>query len=154
MFHGVGVELGVAAGGYSAAILEVADCAVLHSIDRWSDHHDLKEYAVALARLNKHGSRSLVYRATFEEALPLFADASLDFVYIDGYAHTGQDAGRTLRDWWPKLKAGGVFSGHDYDAKYQATVDTVNEFTKANGLPLNLTGEAAMPSWWVVKPCE
>ncbi len=91
---------------------------------------------------------------SFAEALPHFADGSLDFIYIDGYAHTGQESGGTLRDWWPKLRAGGVFAGHDYCARYQPTCDAVDAFVAANGLTLHVTetGGDSFPSWWVIKP--
>lgn len=27
-----------------------------------------------------------------------------DFVYIDGYAHTGEENGKTIIDWWRKVR--------------------------------------------------
>jgi len=42
-----------------------------------------------------------------------FDDESLDYIYIDAdhsYSHALQD----YRKWWPKLKPGGFFAGHDY----------------------------------------
>jgi hypothetical protein len=46
-----------------------------------------------------------------------FDDGTLDFFYIDGYAHTGNAGGRTLHDWWRKVRPGGVLAGHGYDAE-------------------------------------
>jgi hypothetical protein len=156
-FSGVGVELGVARGVYSEAILREGKVSRLWSIDRWSDHHDLHEYFHAAKRLARIGrGRSSVLRCTFDEALPLFADASLDFVYVDGYAHTGQESGHTLCSWWPKVKPGGIMAGHDFHPKYQATVDAVQAFCRENRLSLNLTcahmeNSDEYRSWWVVK---
>lgn len=124
----------------------------LYSIDRWTEaHHGMEEYLRALNRLAEFGQRSTVLRATFEEALGLFEPESLDFVYVDGYAHTGQEGGKTLEDWWPKIQPGGVMAGHDYDPLFQPTIDAVDAFVTRHGLEMHLTGEEKLRSWWVVK---
>lgn len=157
-FHGKGVELGVAAGEFSRMILHANESCLLWSIDRWSDHHNAREYADAAKMLIGYSQgRCIPLRMTFEEAAPLFNDESLDFIYIDGYAHTGQLGGATLEQWWPKLKPGGIFSGHDYHPDWQPTVNAVNAFVERRQLELNVTdseGEEAdkYPSWWVEKP--
>lgn len=125
---GIGVELGVAAGYYSAVILQNSPLSQLYSIDCWGDHHDSAEYLECCRRLRPYGERSIVLRMYFEEAVCLFEDAFFDFVYVDAYAGSGQDDGRVLKMWWPKIKPGGVFGGHDYDDKWPATVKAVNEF--------------------------
>jgi predicted O-methyltransferase YrrM len=41
------------------------------------------------------------------------ADGSLDFVFIDAdhhYPHVIED----IRDWFPKIRSGGLISGHDF----------------------------------------
>lgn len=148
-----GAELGVAKGSFSASLLQRSGLKVLFSIDRWNDHHDLSEYVGALEKLNKFASRSVVIRSTFEEALPHFREQPpLDFIYVDGYAHTGQEAGKTLEDWWPLLRPGGVFAGHDYHERWQPTVDAVNAFAEAHGVErITLTGEERFPSWHFMK---
>lgn len=152
LFRGVGAELGVAAGAFSAHILRQERVSLLYSIDRWNDHHNMAEYMTALALLKSHGSRSLVIRACFDEIAPCIPNQHLQFCYVDGYAHTGQHGGKTLADWWPKIKPGGILSGHDYSPRYQPTIDAVDAFAKAHGLELNLTTEDELPSWWVRKP--
>lgn len=158
-FRGEGVELGVAEGDFSAQILRNEGCRRLWGIDSWSDHHGLAEYRAAAERLAAAGKgRCVVLRMTFEEALPLLGDASLDFVYVDGYAHTGQEAGRTIEQWWRKVKPGGVLAGHDYHPRWPRTVSAVDAFAERYSLSLNLTlpaGEAGadrFPSWWVEQP--
>lgn len=127
LFTGEGIELGVAAGNFSLTILKESPCKKLWSIDRWNDHHDVAEYAKASQRLIQRGrNRCIPLRMTFSEALPLFPDESMDFIYIDGNAAKGQENGRTLEDWWPKLKPGGIFSGHDYHPRWAATMSVVN----------------------------
>ena len=158
LFSGVGAELGVAGGSFSDEILRYCPAVtLLWSIDRWSDHHDLREYWSAADRLAQHGQRSRVRRCSFAEAAQLIPDGSLDWCFIDGYAHTGQDGMQTLAEWWRKLRPGGVFSGHDYHPDWPATVKVVDEFVALHGLTLGLTREydkarQEWPSWWVRKP--
>lgn len=152
------VELGVATGAFSEALLsESENIRLLVSVDKWNDHHDDAEMKQAMIRLGKYGTRSLVMRSLFSEAVTSFEDGYFDFIYIDGYAHTGQEGGRTLDEWWPKLKVGGIFAGHDYDPQWPLVVMAVTEFSLKYELPLNFTWELpakgqGFASWWVRKP--
>lgn len=154
---GFGIELGVAAAEYSDIILSQGNLRLLFSVDRWSDHHDDAECAFASRVLSKHGARSAVLKMTFEEASKLFADHSLDFIYLDGYAHTGQDGIETLKTWWNKLKPGGLFAGHDYHESWPETQKVVKAFTELYNLQLFQTAEDpnlvehAYPSWYLRK---
>lgn len=147
-----GVELGVASGSFSDQLLSNSKVGVLHSVDKWDDErHGLEEKAKAEKLLFKHGSRSILIQSSFHDALQQFGDESMDFIYIDGYAHTGQEEGMTLMEWWPKLKPGGVFAGHDYHSKWPKTVSAVNRFVSMLDLPLHLTSADEYPSWYVFK---
>ena len=54
-----------------------------------------------------------VLRGLSHEVVDKVNDATLDFVYID--ANHSYDAVRQdLRDWYPKLKPGGIIAGDDY----------------------------------------
>lgn len=149
----IGVELGVHLGEYSEILLANSNILNLHSIDRWGGdrgHGDL-EHQATLKRLQRFGKRSWVIKASFDEALKTFRDESLDFVYIDGYAHTGQDDGKTIRDWWTKVKPGGFFGGHDYYSIYPKTIAQVDRFVKDVKRPLHVTGESNFQSWMIIK---
>ena len=52
-------------------------------------------------------------RMTSLEASTLYADQSLDFVFIDA-SHEYQDVLDDIRAWMPKIKSGGILAGHDY----------------------------------------
>jgi predicted O-methyltransferase YrrM len=148
---GYGVELGVASGHFSQIILKTSKLKMLFSIDRWNDHHTYDEYLRAANYLSQFKERSVILKLPFEEAVHLFKDETFDFIYIDGYAHTGQDDGRTLKEWWPKVKKGGIFGGHDYSKKsWPKTVEQVDRFAKDNNLKLEFT-EENFASWYCIK---
>jgi len=149
---GLIIELGVAAGKFAAEMLAANPSIQYLGIDRWSDHHDEIEMFNARALLAGLSNNVSLYRMTFSEARPLVRDESADMIYIDGYAHTGQEGGQTLRDWWPKLKPGGIFAGHDYSGHYPQTIAAVDAFVADHGLELNVIDELPHPSWWLRKP--
>lgn len=153
----LGIELGVASGAYSEHLLMNMPLRRLYSVDMWAGDrgHGMKQCDAATRRLSKYGARSIVLRARFDEALALFDDHALDFAYIDGYAHTGNADGRTLHDWWEKVKPGGVLAGHDYDhenwPKNVAAVDAFRAEKEGGIAEFFTTGEKECASWVVVK---
>ena len=148
---GIVIELGVAAGKFAEQMLTANPSIRYIGIDRWSDHHDEVEMMRARDRLWQFPQWDLI-RSTFSDALENFRHGYSDMIYIDGYAHTGQEGGQTLRDWWPKLKPGGIFAGHDYCREYPQTIEAVDKFVATHGLELNIIEESPHPSWWVRKP--
>lgn len=157
----IGVELGVASGSFSNRLLSTGRFSHLYSIDMWAGDrgHDVKQYKGVLRRLAPYKEKNSIIKLKFDEALDLFPDEYFDFIYIDGYAHTGQNSGQTLHDWWPKLKRGGVFSGDDYSDRYPLVIKEVDEFAQQNGLQVHIhrpkkAGDKLFqhPSWITRKP--
>lgn len=63
------------------------------------------------------------------EAAKLYPDEYFDYIYIDA-CHDYWPVKKDLEAWWPKLKPGGVFSGHDLE---DSGVDkAVREFFKGS----------------------
>lgn len=154
----VGIELGVAAGGYSARLVQSGKFAKLFGVDMYADHHDQKEYCEALKVIGLEANYSLL-KMTFDEALELFPDDYFDFIYIDGYAHTGEVGGKTFFDWLPKLKDGGILAGDDYCEKWPLVQKAVHHFVEQVGAELHVTSahpeseEGSVyddsPSWFI-----
>ena len=146
----IGIELGVAGGHYSKQMVESNKFSKVYGVDIYKDHHDTKQYLSALSYIGLDKPYSLI-RSTFEEALNLFSDNFFNYIYIDGYAHTGQEEGKTLQMWFSKLKSGGIFAGHDYHEQWPKTIKAVDSFIESYNLKLNQTTEALYPSWYVFK---
>ncbi len=146
----IGIELGVAKGIYSKSMIDSNRFHKVYGVDRYNDHHDTKEYINALEYIGLNKPYSLI-RCLFEEALNLFPDNYFNFIYIDGYAHTGQEKGKTLEQWFCKLKKEGIFAGHDYHQKWPLTIEHVDKFAKENNLILSNTLEENYPSWYILK---
>jgi len=67
-----------------------------------------------------------VIRASSTEAAVNFEDESLDVVFIDAM-HDYQSCRNDILTWLPKVKQGGVLSGHDYSLSFFGVVEAVNE---------------------------
>jgi hypothetical protein len=132
----IAIELGVAEGTFSERILRRTNIAFLYGVDAYAGDrgHDLLQYKGALRRLDQFRSRHSLLQMRFDEAIDLFPDEYFDFIYVDGYAHTGEENGRTFYDWWPKLKTGGLFAGDDYDDAWPDVMRNVDAFLEMHSL--------------------
>jgi len=64
-----------------------------------------------------------------------FKDKSVDFIFIDG-GHDYEVVLKDIQSWYPKLKDGGVFGGHDWG--WEGVMKAVNEYF---GDSFNLRGQ-------------
>jgi predicted O-methyltransferase YrrM len=64
-------------------------------------------------RLAQHADITEFMRMYTTEAAKLVPDDSLDFIYVDA-RHDYCGVREDLREWWPKLRMGGILAGHDY----------------------------------------
>ena len=71
-------------------------------------------------------------------AATIFKDEYFDFIFLDA-AHLYEDVRLDLNMWFPKLKKGGMFAGHDY---YQGTEvkRAVDEFFDEKKLTIRIHG--------------
>jgi hypothetical protein len=74
------------------------------------------------------------------EAAETYLDNSLDFVFIDA-AHDYDSVKQDIISWLPKVKKGGIISGHDYP--HLPVRRSVNELLTKVGF--------IGACWWVVK---
>lgn len=152
-----GIELGVAEGVFSQRMVRSGRFDKFFGVDIYADAHNTAEYKRALQRVGLDANYSLL-RMSFDEAYDLFPDGYFDFVYVDGYAHGGENGGDTIFDWFSKVKVGGLIAGDDYHADWPLVVWAVNEFARQTGADLLVTdgpqeGDpyCRYPSWAIVK---
>lgn len=123
--NGKGVEVGTFKGEFSKDVLEVWG-GTLFMVDVWSplggEYNDLSNhgnyeqgliYGEVIKNTRGYENRSVMVRASSELASTMFADESLDFVYIDAN-HAYDFVVQDIKLWYPKVKKGGYLCGHDY----------------------------------------
>ena len=165
---GLGVEVGVAFGENAEAILSASKLTKLFLIDPWDyvpgentmgfvdaikDWKGCFDYCAA--KVAPFGDRAMMVRKSSAEALDGVPDGVFDFVYIDAN-HMRPMIDKDLAGWWPKVKKGGIFGGHDYhtvvEDEYRCDVkEAVDAFFKDKGYTIHVTTADKDPSWYVIK---
>lgn len=157
-----GAEIGVYRGEHAAFYFKELDIKLVFLIDPYMSYGNYSPIGVGLKdlakaekmahkRLYSHRRKIKWVREKSSEAARFIADASLDFVYIDGnhsYGFVAED----LVLYYPKLKKRGLLAGHDYDI--ESVRKAVDEFAAAHNLALYSQAGAGMATkydWWVWK---
>jgi hypothetical protein len=109
----IGAELGTGPVNFCIPILQRDEINFLYTIDEYNNRSD--SFSHALNAIAPFESKSTLIRETFEIAASRFNNEFFDWVYVDGFAHDGQNDGKTFSQWWPKVKSGGIFGGNNYE---------------------------------------
>lgn len=158
------VEIGCAFGGFARIVLKQWRGREYVMVDPWitqprevykerTDGIPYDSWYNQCVELAKEDVRVHLRRCFSVEAAPLFPDGHFDCVYIDGN-HCMEAVTQDLTAWWPKLKSGGLFSGHDFydvthSGHYSQVETAVRTWTAAAGLTVQST---ECSSWWILKP--
>jgi len=148
-----GLEIGVASGGNAVSMSKLLNLKMLYLVDpykKYYDHgnyitfyYDMKDSAKIL--VSRTGvNHKFIYKSS-EEAVKEIPD-NLDFIYIDGN-HTYPFIKKDLSLYYPKVKPGGVFGGHDFSMHHIGVVQAVSEFIGSTHA--HLFGKSV--DWWVIK---
>ncbi len=120
-----GAEVGVFYGHTSEALLRERADLKLWMVDPWKPYEGKStiggQSPEALERAMAHAvwwtdfakERRFVLREGSPTAAARFAEGSLDFAFIDGN-HLYEAVCADLFAWWPKIRNGGLLTGHDY----------------------------------------
>lgn len=145
----VGVELGVQEGEYSEILCKTNPRLKLYSIDAWKAYKGYTDftrqdklerfYTAALERLHKYPC--VVMRRFGKDAVTFFRDDSLDFIYIDAN-HTYNALMEDINLWIPKIRKGGIISGHDYISRTEqwtadhayGIIQATNQYTREHNI--------------------
>lgn len=179
--HGNGIEIGVRYGTFSAYVLKHWQCLRWCMVDAWKplpDSIDATQttqeecddwYRRTIKAMRSWKTKTRILRMMSVEAVKWFVDETFDFIYLDA-GHTYPSASEDLHIWWPKLRPGGVFAGHDFfnghvenkrpvvatevdpfDPPLFAVQLAVEQFAKGLGKPVHQTTDDIFNSWWIVK---
>lgn len=161
-----GAEIGVADGRYSEILCQKIPGLFLHAVDPWakydgnwrSDEYQDKAYYMARTRLRPY--QADIMRHTSLVAAEMIPNGSLDFVFIDG-AHDFNNVMLDVILWTPKVRKGGIVSGHDYYVSPKGTVQVipaVDAYVKQHNIQLNVIPrfdgghpDDKAPCWWFMK---
>lgn len=144
-----GVEVGVYKGHGAVYLMSVINPKMLYVIDPWFNFFDPdsgdvigETHYIATTALLSSFPCCKIMRMTSFEAADKFQNGELDFVYIDG-DHSHQAVFSDILRWYPKVKKGGILSGHDFPIVKQAVIDACTK--------LNLTQATTQnEDWWVM----
>lgn len=118
----LGAHAGVSYGAFCEAVARQNMDTQCFAIDTWcGDAHagyynetvfeSISEYNAA-----HYGGFSQLLRRTFDEALPYFADASIDLLHVDGL-HSYEAVRHDFSSWLPKLSDRAVVLFHDINVR-------------------------------------
>lgn len=120
----VGVEIGVSGGASTAALLIRMPNLTLYSIDPWlfidgapfeaglpQEIQD-QGYNNAISISSHYPGKSFIIRKKSDDAVNDVPDI-IDFLHIDG-DHEYEQVIRDINNYMPKIRPGGIISGHDY----------------------------------------
>ena len=136
--YGCGAEIGVLYGDTSLHLLKEFPRLNLYSVDPYLayDEPDRTQQkmdqfeAEARGKLAPFGSRAIMMKMTSVEAAPAITDDTLDFVFIDAQ-HTYEAVKEDIATWFPKVRPGGLITGHDY--RWDGVNRAVQEFAYEKG---------------------
>ena len=164
---GKGAEVGVQAGEYSRTIRSTWEGEELYLIDWWRYSPNYKDIANAPDEKQKELYLSVVkkfmddhsvhiIRKESIEASKQFSDEYFDWIYLDA-DHSYEGCLNDLKAWYPKLKKGGIFAGHDYfDGTFTGGIfgvkSAVDSFISDKEVNLYTTEENTVRSWYFIKP--
>ncbi len=120
----IGLEIGVATGTNAERINKFIDLSEMWLIDPWASQNNR-----AADRGDNNGTHNKAFEETNRrfgtndkfkiiknfaaDVVDQFSDEYFDFIYIDG-DHSYEGCKKDLDLYYPKLKEGGFFGGHDF----------------------------------------
>lgn len=157
-----GAEIGVHTGKYSRFLCNIIPNLKLICVDPWgraprrmTGKRSEKQYQHCVETLSPYGTTFI--RMTSREASRLVPDNSLDFVYIDAL-HDFDNVMIDIILWTPKVRVGGIVSGHDYISfQDYGVIQAVDTYTKIHKIDYYVTQPDLtnkifyIPSWFWVR---
>ena len=146
-----GAEIGVERGKFSEVLCQSIPGLWLLAVDSWCSRPGYREHVSAelWTEIAKDARRRLApYRVTVGHGGSVnvakwVGDGSLDFVYIDA-DHSEAAVLADLMAWMPKVRKGGIVSGHDWN------LGSVKRALEGVTQHVSVTLDRS-PSWWFTR---
>lgn len=164
----IGIEVGTFRGQSMCAMLQVCNnIKELHGVDNWLPFNDYignKTYvndnpmfamSEAEAKINEavakisidyceNSHKAKIHHMDSYECANTFPDEHFDFVFLDTYL-TADQVHKDLETWYPKVKKGGLFTGHDAHVPEVSSGLTI--FRNKNNIKSTMTVYADCFAW-------
>jgi len=118
----VGAEIGVCLGVTTELLVKNSDIKFIWAVDNYPTYIDWNGLPITeerQSRIKEHAFNRLVgydcVEFVYEDSSKFassITDDGLDFIFIDA-DHSYEGALRDFKQFWPKVKKGGIFAGHD-----------------------------------------
>jgi len=156
----IGVEIGVNNGRYARHMCESIPGLTYYGVDPYQtyDGYEIVTHDSTYQRsLSKAADAIGEYDAKIIKdfsalAYKMFDNNSLDFIYVDGN-HDFEYVFSDILLWYPKIRTGGIISGHDYkndfDSAVKSAVDWCVSLFHINRL--FITSKERDLSWFWIK---
>ena len=139
----IGLEIGVYKGENASNLLENLPNLILYGIDPYRVYKDWNGSTLtvenasiaentAIESILPYKERFVKCKNTSDELFSTFEDNYFDFIFIDG-CHDYEQVLKDCRNYYSKLKSGGIFSGHDYLSYIGGVKQAVDEFAAETG---------------------
>lgn len=136
-----GVEIGVRTGDTSFFLLRECPKLRMFLVDNWEPgqrntnwkkrpeaYEDCwNRFQQSLKEQTRHvQNRAILLKMDSVDAAAEVEDESLDFIFIDA-DHKYQSVKEDIIAWFPKVRLGGLISGHDYGGPFKGVKKAVDE---------------------------
>lgn len=163
-----GIEVGVCDGRYSEILMQTIPGLEMLGVDPYVPYYRYNDYRKATtldsklieARNKLDGYKNYTLALGWSvEVAKWIQNESVDFVFIDAN-HKYEFVKEDIKTWYPKVRKGGILSGHDYyefKSGRGGVIPAVNEFVAEHGLELQTTEwdmeahqDDRQPDWFFV----
>ena len=157
-------EIGTEYGINAKDILERFDIKTFYLIDPYVTYNGIREGSISGEDGENVKKFAKEYLKEYEDKLVWIEKFSwdavndipdnLDFVYIDG-EHTEEAVTKDMELYYPKVKVGGVFAGHDFEINrapgvVKAVVEFFHKLSKSNK-NCKTVCYSGVWDWWYIK---
>jgi hypothetical protein len=155
----IGCELGVCYGWNLVWTLQNIPDIRMYAIDPYTPYDDGpggyfdqdKQNIIKntmLENIDPYKDRVKFMMSRSQDVVFHFPDGYLDYIFIDG-DHSYEAAKRDIVNYYPKVKSGGIFAGHDYSMP--GVKKALDEFLDEQGLTIDIIQFCDTDAWYWIK---